>query len=696
MNELDIKIFQELEEKPKDEAVFSEDSFRITRGAFEKAKLYAKLCSKIAGTGMECYGYLMSPKDSKDNTITDVYFADEQMVQNSYVRTTEEAVYSATRNIDAAGCKIVGWWHSHGNLSPFHSGTDDRNFRNILQSVSPLTMYLQKEVSYVIDEENKEVIVDNIRLVGADIKSFKESKPVIIKKEEIDPYALSMVVNMRGEYYLERISKTYNNKRKQYEINEPARPKFEVTDVDNDLEFLVSAIEKDIHKKILFPGVSGNFSQASPDWETNPVNRVRNGTSYTESPEVISKKRFIEQYRKIVDEFVLSSGEYLSMDKGGLVESLISEFLTAEPAAYRYDMLRDGPKKEMTKEEIKTVVDSLISDRKKIVDNILSAMSDTDAHKYVKDDNKLDINETRNLVNLQFMIDVIQKHRKFRAGQRGAAEQEEYARKVDESVKDGSMRAAALAESFSTAVNATKAMTYYAMESLTDYKNEKGHLYKNLVRRVLDNISGEKNFSLSESINLELRYGNKKNKAKEFFLYTERFNIVNQLTKDLYNHKLVTLKGNDVESMKPAAIKHRKLMESVIGFNDTYTQEGKGKRKVDELIEKNVLLPWLVSNDSFRQYQDGKKHLRNYTEEDKRIADSQSRKWSRWNYPETEDDTRGYKQSIYVPKIPAPIISGKKDYGHVTPIKINDKRHKDKGNERDWKSKGIFFWTRRK
>ena len=75
--ELELKVMQALrdDEKKNDN---EKKRLAISKGAFAKAMLYAKLVTRIAGGGMECYGYLLKDKNSLDDNIIDIHFADEQ------------------------------------------------------------------------------------------------------------------------------------------------------------------------------------------------------------------------------------------------------------------------------------------------------------------------------------------------------------------------------------------------------------------------------------------------------------------------------------------------------------------------------------------------------------------------------------------------------------------------------------------
>jgi len=659
--EVELKILQELKED-KNKKTFSEDTLRISRGAFETIKAYAKLCSRIAGSGMECYGYLLMPKDSLDGTITNIYFADEQIVNPAHVRVTDEAVYNASKIMEPQGYQIVGWWHSHGDMEPFHSGWDRNNFVVVTQSVSPRTMYRTKELVYIADEEKKEVKFDTITIQGIDAKKFKESRPRILKNEEAKPYAFSMVVNNRGQYYIERRSKTFNERANEYELNEPIRPKFEVVDVEHDLEFFISGIEKDIHRKLIFPNENyASFSKGCPDWELNPakfrhaLNKQRElaefeaqekgkaeegGESEAESMnkaeaqsegEAVGENReengngrkFASQYTGIIEKFSDAAVEYLTLQDNSPAATMVAKFLLANSSHYRYDILRDTQDRRINKGAVKKIVEKVNSNKEQAQSNILNALTDTDCKVYFDRSRKLEINELRNLLCSQFMLEFNHAYNKYQNNVRSS---QEFVEAVERGVRQYRKRTLKLAESFAEAVLVTKALTYYAMESMTDYKQQKNHKYKGLMTKMLSNLSSTNQISFLDSVGLELKYGAKHRDSKEFFLYPERFNVVNQLTKELYYYKLEAEKKSQNGNGKELNPNKKRMLEFLTTFVDIYANEDVGEEKADKLIEESIF-PCLSITDYVR-FQDGKKALRNYTEEDKKLHASQESRWS--------------------------------------------------------------------
>ncbi|MFH1400818.1 MAG: Mov34/MPN/PAD-1 family protein [Nanoarchaeota archaeon] len=245
-NELELKILNALDERP---ANHTTSSFRITRGAYRKMMLTAKAVGQLAGGGMECYGYLVNPVDSPEDTITDIYLAADQDTQSAHVRVTEEGVHEASQSLEPAGYKIVGWWHSHGSFEPFHSSTDKNNFETVLHSIAPRTMFRPQKGRFVYDAQRHELITDDVTIRGIDLEG-KTDGIEITQRVQQDPYAYSCVVNMAGHRYLERITKTYNPRTREFDLNTPTHPSLELIAAESDVTVSISAIEDDITTKI--------------------------------------------------------------------------------------------------------------------------------------------------------------------------------------------------------------------------------------------------------------------------------------------------------------------------------------------------------------------------------------------------------------------------------------------------------------
>jgi len=243
--ELDLKILNALQDQEDDNI----QKISITKGTFAKIKAYAKVVTRIAGGGMECYGYLIKEKGSLEDTITDAYLADNQEANSGYCRVTEEGILESAAIINERGYELVGWWHSHGTLPVFHSGTDVRNFENVLHAIAPTTMKKRKEA--VFNRNGTTINVDNYKIEG--VPEGTELR--ILKDIERDPYAISIVVNERGENYREIISKTFNPATNEFDLHAPRRmPPLEVVQKENDVTFDLPDMEWEVRQKVRMSG----------------------------------------------------------------------------------------------------------------------------------------------------------------------------------------------------------------------------------------------------------------------------------------------------------------------------------------------------------------------------------------------------------------------------------------------------------
>ena len=71
LEELSKLIGKEIIPLNREQTEQNQNKLRLTRGTYQKIMAYAELTSRISHTGMECYGYLIRPKWSTDDLITD-------------------------------------------------------------------------------------------------------------------------------------------------------------------------------------------------------------------------------------------------------------------------------------------------------------------------------------------------------------------------------------------------------------------------------------------------------------------------------------------------------------------------------------------------------------------------------------------------------------------------------------------------
>lgn len=79
------------------------------------------------GANYEWIGYLLG----NDDYVVKHIFIPYQRISRAFVREDPEKagnnLIDLERVMNKTGYKLVGWIHSHGDMSPFHSSTDDRN-----------------------------------------------------------------------------------------------------------------------------------------------------------------------------------------------------------------------------------------------------------------------------------------------------------------------------------------------------------------------------------------------------------------------------------------------------------------------------------------------------------------------------------------------------------------------------------------
>ena len=126
----------------------------ITSYSLEKIKAYSKLAKSS-----EVYGFLLAPLDDSDGIIRSVILAMGQYASSGGAGIDEIAAGKAKAEIENLGYKPIGFWHSHGSHSVWHSKTDDHNLDTLLGSFAgnneeKLSKH-GKNYSYIDHEKNK-------------------------------------------------------------------------------------------------------------------------------------------------------------------------------------------------------------------------------------------------------------------------------------------------------------------------------------------------------------------------------------------------------------------------------------------------------------------------------------------------------------------------------------------------------------
>jgi hypothetical protein len=543
---LDLKVLEALS-KDENAETNGRKKLRITRGAYRKARTIAKLVSKIAGGGMECYGYLMKPSDSFDDLVRDVFFAEDQDARSAFVRVNPEGVKRAGEAMDAMGYEPLGWWHSHGSFGTFHSGTDDDNFRVILHEISPRTMFQNREA--VFTHNDGVLRVGNYTIEGVEPGEGKAIR--IVERAERDPFAFSMVVNEREDYYTECITKTFNHAEKEFDVNEPYHPELEIVDVDDDVAFDIPDLEWEIHQKVTMSRSSSRWD-AVGDFDCN-------------------------EYKTITDEFVAKAAEYIK--GGGKYSSFVADMLQAKADVSRCGLIKSA--EEGGVEDAGTLADLLEESREEVRENIEAGLRRSHFDRYLDANTKYRKFELENLISIQFMVEFA-KERDLSEGQNRWWQ--------DELVSKYRRRAEILAECAEKAENAVKSMARYAMEEHTDYKGELGHKYRKLMGHILTSMSSGSDHPFLDAVKRTTAKRPVLGHRKGLLMLKERVNIFNQLTKDLYYMRIAKCNSQH----------NGKVYSFVEEFPDAYLNR---PGDADGVIEK-YLMPIKQEPEGFRNYHD--------------------------------------------------------------------------------------------
>lgn len=458
----------------EEQASQNQHKLRLTRGCYEKIMTYAALTSRITNTGMECYGYLLREKWKPGDLITQVYFANDQLVSSSYVQVTQEGVRKALNDVANMDCDIVGWWHSHGSFNVFHSSTDVENFKNVLHGISPDTIFSYQEAPYIVDPVNRRVVIGDVALTDLseqEIEVFEQRRIQSYKKGEQQPFAFSLVVNNNRDTYREKITKSKHNGR--FVVDTPTHPQLDINDVSNDLDFLIADLEWEIREKIILR-----------DGRNKKTGQTKNNS----------------QIEELADDFMTKIDSYGNQD-GIYTDLLQSLFIQGENPAERLVLEKKGVKSPNAKELL------------------IAYISEMPESTYNNWDASLNIFERQHFI-MRSLIESI-------------AVSAEKNDRIDEIVQKHKNMAGYLQCSFEVADPVMKALTKYAMELTTDYKHEAHHQYKKFIGTVLTDVVKGK--SWIQAVNCAI-HATTKRQRNELFIWEDRFAICNELLLEGYNH----------------------------------------------------------------------------------------------------------------------------------------------------------------
>ena len=201
-----------------EDLIKKEIKLKITSEAFEKANYVSRRISELAGEKLELYFYLTNfheKQEKGDIAVRDIFIAHKQKVYPNLVET-HDTVTSQNIIINSLDQDIIGWGHSHGNHSNFHSDIDNESTNGTLAIHG---------IEYQFDFENNQ-----------DMPHLNRGRDKIY-------YTFSMVFNARNEtpycvlaYSLERFKSGKLIKEVPFEIiEEKNNIPFEKVDIDKQL-----------------------------------------------------------------------------------------------------------------------------------------------------------------------------------------------------------------------------------------------------------------------------------------------------------------------------------------------------------------------------------------------------------------------------------------------------------------------------
>ncbi|MBT5021387.1 hypothetical protein HOK51_09550 [Candidatus Woesearchaeota archaeon] len=249
-------------------------SVKITDQALQKILLYSNYTSKIAGNDIEVAGLLVAAENNFSTISTDAYLLTDQNVTGGDAQFGDNSISQAYKKAQLEHKKIIGMWHSHGNLNAFHSGYDDshlevlylhnqNNLKNIIKTgfyekifeSNGMFLFNDSEGFFEISQQNSQPKTIILDLSGnkefKKIKKYLSNASVEIRMNSVRglPFASSIVVNKR--FYDPAIYNEQNNsnKNKYYcetLIQKSTRTKNPIKKKNLILEILPESLDRQI------------------------------------------------------------------------------------------------------------------------------------------------------------------------------------------------------------------------------------------------------------------------------------------------------------------------------------------------------------------------------------------------------------------------------------------------------------------
>jgi hypothetical protein len=188
--------------------------FSITNYVEKKISVY----SKIAGS--DEYMFLLLGSKRIPHTVLDVFLLNDQEIASCWVEVSGHAVNKSMWDLQdkykAGSWELIGWGHSHGNGSVFHSGIDNKNTVTVfLDQLAPCRLIQTKKeiIERVVSDQFGELHLTTDDFGGSIYISSLDSN-IMPKKFQVIRHiphysgsVYSLVTNNDGEFYAECYTK---------------------------------------------------------------------------------------------------------------------------------------------------------------------------------------------------------------------------------------------------------------------------------------------------------------------------------------------------------------------------------------------------------------------------------------------------------------------------------------------------------
>ncbi len=208
-----------LEEEEKDFIANHIKEIPVDSVLKDKIRNVCEAVKEVFGSNYEWIGYLLGD----DQYIVREIFLPYQVINKAFVKEDQEKAGANLIELEEmmrkTGYRLVGWIHSHGGMSPFHSSTDDRNTYGLVRFIG----YHSKRALLKMDSTPKKI--NKFRVDGStlalegektvikvklnaprDLIRLLFNKFFIIKGKENDSLAkiLSLLLNYSDWWFFER------------------------------------------------------------------------------------------------------------------------------------------------------------------------------------------------------------------------------------------------------------------------------------------------------------------------------------------------------------------------------------------------------------------------------------------------------------------------------------------------------------